>query len=102
EAAENARRESGQSSWMGTYTSQNESAKNEQSSDSDYANVDMGLYGGGYEGRLSYGGASPMNVPVSRHSIRASEQRPLPEPATTNRESMYGPTGLGMCDYGLP
>jgi hypothetical protein len=29
----------------------------DQSSDSDYANIDMGLYGGGFSGHMSYGGS---------------------------------------------
>src|SRR2546423_15585143 len=62
----------------------------------------MGLYGGGYEGRLSYGGGSSMNIPISRHPTLVNESRPLPEPVTTHREEMYGTTGLGMYDYGLP
>ncbi|KAI9812293.1 MAG: hypothetical protein M1827_004742 [Pycnora praestabilis] len=47
------------------------------SSDSDYANIDMGLYGGGYEGHMSYGG-QPLpqgNFRQPNHSFR-----PLPIP----------------------
>lgn len=57
EAANEARRESGQAPMIGTYDSQqhpHHGDVTENSSDSDYGNIDMDLYGGGYEGHVSY------------------------------------------------
>jgi hypothetical protein len=62
EAAEEARRRSGSTSLFSRQGSHRESAPQRQqqdvSSDSDYANVDMGLVGGGYEASMSYGDES--------------------------------------------
>lgn len=59
EAAEEARRRSGSASLFSTHGSNRQSREppsiHDVSSDSDYANVDMGLVGGGYAGDMHYG-----------------------------------------------
>ncbi|KAI9788748.1 MAG: hypothetical protein M1816_006605 [Peltula sp. TS41687] len=57
EAANEARRESGRAPIIGTYASQQHPHHDdvaENGSESDYGNIDMDLYGGGYEGHVSY------------------------------------------------
>jgi RhoGEF domain/Pleckstrin homology domain len=59
EAAEEARRRSGSASLFSAHGSNRQSREppsiHDVSSDSDYANVDMGLVGGGYAGHMHYG-----------------------------------------------
>lgn len=93
EAAEEARRRSGSTSLFSRQSSHREQRlaqpELEVSSDSDYANVDMGLVGGGYEASMSYGGelqstyAAPAAVPQAEQflpsnprmdSLRSSER----------------------------
>jgi RhoGEF domain/Pleckstrin homology domain len=63
EAAEEARRRSGSTSLFSRHDSYRESRSQRQthdgSSDSDYANVDMGLVGGGHVASMSYGEEQP-------------------------------------------
>ncbi|KAI9711502.1 MAG: hypothetical protein M1820_002065 [Bogoriella megaspora] len=59
DAADAARRRSGGTGLFSSYASQqqaNRSITADYSDGSDYAGVDMSILGGGYEGRLSYGG----------------------------------------------
>jgi RhoGEF domain/Pleckstrin homology domain len=80
EAAEEARRRSGSTSLFTRHDSHRESRPQRQeqdvSSDSDYANVDMGLVGGGYEASMPYGGDPQSNyaaaaaMPQRDHSQR--------------------------------
>ncbi|KAI9852717.1 MAG: hypothetical protein M1838_005912 [Thelocarpon superellum] len=90
EAADDARRQSGGGGPMyGAYGSARRpqpSHPEGESSDSDYANVDMGLYGGGYQGRMSYGDEGSPDR--SRHG----SARPLPHPGVQ-------PSPQGGVDY---
>lgn len=65
EAAEEARRRSGSTYLFSRHDSHRDSRLQQQrqdvSSDSDYANVDMGLVGGGYEASMSYGDEQQSN-----------------------------------------
>jgi CNH domain/RhoGEF domain/Pleckstrin homology domain len=65
EAAEEARRRSGSTSLFSRHDSQRQPStqrtQHDVSSDSDYANIDMGLVGGGYEASMSYGGEIQSN-----------------------------------------
>ncbi|KAF7513552.1 hypothetical protein GJ744_008846 [Endocarpon pusillum] len=71
EAAEEARRRSGSTSLFGRHDSPRGSRSQllpqDVSSDSDYANVDMGLVGGGYGAPMSYG-----DEPQSNHAAAAA------------------------------
>jgi RhoGEF domain len=73
-------------------------------SDSDYANVDMGLYGGGYEGQMSYGESA--NMSAQGHSSEMDdESRPLPTPGSLNNSRRSGSTPsmqAGLYDYSIP
>lgn len=93
EAADEARRESGGGALFGTFGSQQtapapDSSATERSSESDI-NVDMDLYGGGYEGHMAYG-----DVPTSQQSSQGNisevddESRPLPTPGSWRRSEM--------------
>jgi hypothetical protein len=72
----------------------------ELSSDSDYANVDMGLYGGGSDAHMSYGD----ELTVGHSSEMEDQSRPLPTPNELHRLDGHEPApGLGgMTDYSLP
>lgn len=73
------------------------------SSDSDYANMDMGLYSGGYDAHMSYGdGVTALG---GGHSSEMDDQsRPLPTPSDLRRSESHEPaTGLGgMTSYAFP
>jgi hypothetical protein len=74
------------------------------SSDSDYANIDMGLYGGGYDARLSYGN-DLTEINAGNSSEMDDQSRPLPTPNELRRsEAGHIPApGLGgMTDYSIP
>ena len=99
EAEENARRRSGSASLFSGSGSQRQSrlptsSTQDLSSDSDYHNVDMGSFGGGYEAKLHYGDEPPshytpaaslpssdyynrLNPPLgsTRSSARSSDER---------------------------
>lgn len=65
----------------------------QDSSDSDYANVDMGLYGGGYDAHMSYGDG----VAHLGHSSEMDDQsRPLPTPHELNRNSSGRDSASGL------
>ncbi|KAI9758617.1 MAG: hypothetical protein M1835_000573 [Candelina submexicana] len=104
EAADDARRESGGGPMFGAYgsqlTPQSRAQAADVSSDSDYANVDMGLYGGGYEGHLSYGAE---HQEAANLSELEDQSRPLPTPSAMRRPPTSG-DGLegGMYDYSIP
>ncbi len=104
EAADDARRESGGGPMFGTYgshlTPQPRDQAADVSSDSDYANIDMGLYGGGYEGHLSYGAENQDSANLSELE---DQSRPLPTPSSIRRPqgSSDGLQG-GMYDYAIP
>lgn len=70
EAAEEARRRSGSTALFSSreshYEPRSQSQQHDVSSDSDYANVDMGLVGGGYEATMSY-----RDEPSSVHAVNA-------------------------------
>lgn len=73
------------------------------SSDSDYANIDMGLVGGGYDARMSYGDG-PTTHNTSHLSEMEDQSRPLPTLNELHRSGGTVPVlGLGgMTDYSLP
>jgi len=74
------------------------------SSDSDYANIDMGLYGGGYDARMSYGN-DLTEINAGNSSEMDDQSRPLPTPNELHRsEAGHIPVpGLGgMTDYSIP
>jgi hypothetical protein len=77
----------------------------DESSDSDYKNMDLGLAGGGYDAHMSYGDdLAGMNT--SHSSEMEDQSRPLPTPQELGRSDSYSrnPTaGLGgMIDYSIP
>jgi hypothetical protein len=77
----------------------------DESSDSDYKHMDLGLVGGGYDAHMSYGdGLEALNT---EHSSEMEDQsRPLPTPHDLGRSDSYSHTpaaGLGgMTDYSIP
>jgi RhoGEF domain/Pleckstrin homology domain len=73
------------------------------SSDSDYANIDMGLYGGGYDAHMSYGD-DLATYNAGNLSEMEDQSRPLPTPDELHRSEGHVPApGLGgMIDYSLP
>lgn len=78
DAANAARRESGQGPIVGTYSSPQETPSDitdKESDDSNYANVDMDLYGGGYEAHMSYGDGSISNFDRRRSSLVEDRNR---------------------------
>lgn len=106
---QDARRGSGTN--FGTYDTQTPSqeqyrqASQDVSSDSDYANFDMGLYGGGYAGHMSYG--DDLYGLNAGHSSEMDDQsRPLPTPNELHRLEDQGhepAPGLGgMTEYSIP
>lgn len=76
----------------------------ELSSDSDYANVDMGLYGGGYDAHMSYGNDLASSLNAGHSSEMDDQSRPLPTPNELHRSEAHEPAaGLGgMTDYAIP
>jgi hypothetical protein len=78
----------------------------EESSDSDYKNMDLGLAGGGYGGaHMSYGGEHG-GLNTGHSSEMEDQSRPLPTPHQLGRSGSYGHSpapGLGgMTDYAIP
>jgi hypothetical protein len=79
--------------------------KSDESSDSDYKHMDLGLVGGGYDAHMSYGDdLAGMNT---GHSSEMDDQsRPLPTPYDLGRSDSYShapAAGLGgMTDYSIP
>ena len=76
----------------------------DESSDSD-KNIDLGLVGGGYDARMSYG--QGLEDILTNHSGEMEDQsRPLPTPHEIERSNSYNhnpPPGLGgMADYTIP
>jgi hypothetical protein len=73
------------------------------SSDSDYANVDMGLYGGGIEVGMSYGGDFG-GRDAGNLSEQDDQSRPLPTSSELHRSDSYVPAVAlgGMTDYSVP
>lgn len=75
----------------------------QESSDSDYANIDMGLYGGGYDAHMSYG--DNLTATADHPGEAEDQSRPLPMPHELNRNSTgHEPAaGLGgMTDFAMP
>ncbi|KAL3422370.1 CNH domain-containing protein [Phlyctema vagabunda] len=75
------------------------------SSDSDYKNMDLGLVGGGYDAHMSYG-ADIGGMSTGHSSEMEDQSRPLPTPDEIGRVESYGPEGTaglgGMTDYAIP
>jgi hypothetical protein len=94
---------------FGTYGPQavhNQSLSQDESSDSDYKHMDLGLVGGGYDAHMSYG-----DDLVGAHTGHSSEMddqsRPLPTPQEIGRSDSYSrnttAAGLGgMTNYAIP
>ncbi|KAG0650324.1 Rho1 guanine nucleotide exchange factor 3 [Hyphodiscus hymeniophilus] len=77
----------------------------DESSDSDYKHMDLGLVGGGYDAHMSYG--DDLAGMTTSHSSEMDDQsRPLPTPYDLGRSDSYGhipAAGLGgMTDYSMP
>jgi hypothetical protein len=91
---------------FGTYdlSSSHQHPSQEDSSDSDYKNMDLGLVGGGYDAHMSYG--DDIGVNTGHSSEMEDQSRPLPLPHELNRSDSYSHTvaaGLGgMTDYSIP
>lgn len=110
EAADEARRGSGGGPMFGNYRSHQttratESSAAELSSDSDI-HVDMGLYGGGYEGHMHYGDA-PASQPSSQGNVSEMEDqgRPLPTPGSMRRSGISTEGSIAQSseyDYLIP
>lgn len=88
----------------GQHPSQNHQSQDE-SSDSDYRRMDLGLVGGGYDAHMSYG--DDFGGLNTGHSSEMDDQsRPLPTPYDLGRSDSYShtpPAGLGgMTDYSIP
>ncbi|RDW62319.1 RhoGEF protein-like protein [Coleophoma cylindrospora] len=77
----------------------------DESSDSDYKNMDLGLAGGGYDAHMSYG-AHVGGLATGNSSEMEDQSRPLPTPDEIGRSDIHQhqPTpGLGgMTDYSIP
>ncbi|TKX23722.1 CNH domain-containing protein [Elsinoe australis] len=85
-AQEEKRRQSGTGGLLGA-------AKADEDYDSDnYANVDMGLYGGGYEGTMSYGGDPDTLASATGMSNPASLSGSVRRPTNHGRELSYDST----------
>ena len=98
EAAEEARRRSGSASLFSTYGSNRRSQEppslhDVSSSENEYANVDMGLVGGGYAGHMHYG-----EQPQSNYASAAA----MPSPDYNDRLSprMNSTRSTGMSSEG--
>jgi hypothetical protein len=74
------------------------------SSDSDYANIDMGLYGGGFPAHLSYGTKDFEALNTGNISEMDDQSRPLPTPNELHKSEGHDPApGLGgMTEYAIP
>ncbi|KAH8660666.1 CNH domain-containing protein [Tricladium varicosporioides] len=77
----------------------------EESSDSDYKHMDLGLVGGGYDARMSYG--NEVGGLETGHSSEMEDQsRPLPTPHELGRSDSYSHAPVsslgGMTDYSIP
>ncbi|KAI9684803.1 MAG: hypothetical protein M1829_000178 [Trizodia sp. TS-e1964] len=74
-------------------------------SDSDYANIDMGLYGGGYEGHMSYGNNASSNLQGNSSELE-DQSRPLPAPGSIRRtpghSGAIATTTGNIYDYKIP
>ena len=78
----------------------------DESSDSDYKHMDLGLVGGGYDARLSYGGDDLASLNTGNSSEMDDQSRPLPTPHDLGRSDSYGRTSVsglgGMTSYSMP
>lgn len=88
----------------GTPSSRHHQSQDE-SSDSDYKHMDLGLVGGGYDAHMSYG--DDFGGTNTGHSSEMDDQsRPLPTAYDLGRSDSYSHTpaaGLGgMTDYSIP
>ncbi|KAF7864514.1 hypothetical protein EAF04_006646 [Stromatinia cepivora] len=75
----------------------------EESSDSDYKGMDLGLAGGGYDAHMSYG--DDLAGMSTEHSSEMEDQsRPLPTPHQLGRSDSRAQRGGlgGMADYSMP
>ncbi|KAG9237904.1 rhoGEF protein-like protein [Amylocarpus encephaloides] len=76
-----------------------------ESSDSDYKNMDLGLAGGGYAARMSYGNEVG-GLNTGNSSEMEDQSRPLPTPHQIGRSGSHNrapAAGLGgMTDYSIP
>lgn len=89
---------------FGTYdTHYQPDSQDESSGDSDYKTMDLGLVGGGYDARMSYGGE---DLNTGHSSEMDDQSRPLPTPDQLNRSDSHSHApvaGLGgMTDYAIP
>lgn len=104
DALEESRRQSGGSSLFGGFASQRRSqsqriAEN-SGDDSDYATMDMGLYSGGYDAHMTYGG-EPDQL-AARGSINGSGAYSQPVSAANSiRKSQASSNNDGSFDYGM-
>ena len=77
----------------------------DESSDSDYKHMDLGLVGGGYDAHMSYG-EDFAGMTTSHSSEMDDQSRPLPTPYDLGRSDGHAhapATGLGgMTDYSMP
>ncbi|KAK5162569.1 hypothetical protein LTR04_003376 [Oleoguttula sp. CCFEE 6159] len=84
DAAEEARRQSGGSGLYSNFGAQRQTqqqASPDDSNDSDYATMDMDLYGGGYAGHLSYGG-DPNTLAAGHRDVNGSRVQSQPVSST--------------------
>ena len=99
EAAEEARRRSGSASLFSGSGSQRrsrqeQSSMQDASSESDYAHVDMGLVGGGYEGHMHYGDEPPSHYAAAAALPQAEYYERLNPPMDSQRSSNRSSDGL--------
>ncbi|PQE23450.1 hypothetical protein CJF30_00010541 [Rutstroemia sp. NJR-2017a BBW] len=79
----------------------------DESSDSDYKHMDLGLFGGGYDAHMSYGGDDLTGVSTEHSSEMEDQSRPLPTPYDLGQADPHAQrptTGAlgGMTDYSMP
>lgn len=94
--------ESQPSYYEGESSQQNQMSQ-EESSDSDYKHMDLGLAGGGYDAHMSYG--DDLAGMSTEHSSEMEDQsRPLPTPHQLGRSDSRAQRGGlgGMADYSMP
>lgn len=84
-------------------TSHRNQMTQEESSGSDYKNMDLGLAGGGYDAHMSYGD-DPAGMSTEHSSEMEDQSRPLPTPHQLSRSDSRAQRGGlgGMADYSMP
>ncbi|KAJ9155590.1 Rho1 guanine nucleotide exchange factor 3 [Pleurostoma richardsiae] len=73
-------------------------AEEQQSSDGDFAGVDIGMFSGGYAGNLTYG--NDVGSPPATASTQQEEGRPLPTPRSGTYDEPPYPNYDADMDYG--